>query len=172
MCRDVNPPERITTHRHRPSVRRGGKASRGFVVGRSVDEFDKQITCGVAAVTSPEWETVGFNCVNCKWEPRCRGSISIWRSPRAPCLSSSMNERTATSIASMRDSSKATRQLIYRRCFDGGVMQQPAARHGNDQEKMSCFSPGDLWRGSQLAVEARLHCGSRACAAVAAGRSR
>jgi hypothetical protein len=61
LRRELNPPQPITTHRHSPSVKCGGKASRAFVVGRGVDEFDKQIASVAAAATSPKWASVAFN---------------------------------------------------------------------------------------------------------------
>jgi hypothetical protein len=112
MRRELNPPEPITTHRHGPSVRRGAKASRAFVVGRGVDDFDKQIASVGAAASSSRWARVAFNRMEPQMgTPTPQFDFSLMVAPSA-VLELQREERCADSIASMRDSSKATPQLF------------------------------------------------------------
>jgi hypothetical protein len=95
-------------------MRRGGKASRAYIVGRSVDAFDKQTLFRVAA--GGNFYQVG-ECglsigSNCKWEPQMpRFDFNLVVAP-GTVLECQRDERQPTSIASKRDSSKAAQQLI------------------------------------------------------------
>jgi hypothetical protein len=139
MRRELNPPEPITTHRHGPSVRRGAKASRAFVVGRGVDDFDKQIASVGAAASSSRWARVAFNRMEPQMgTPTPQFDFSLMVAPSA-VLELQREERCADSIASMRDSSKATPQLFV--SADGHTraasMPRPAA-HQTIIGRMSC----------------------------------
>jgi hypothetical protein len=90
----------------------GGKASRAFVVGRGFDKFDKQIASVVAAATSPKWASVAFNWIELQMgTPMPRFDFNLMVAPSA-VLRLQRDERSGDQIASMRDSSKATPQLI------------------------------------------------------------
>jgi hypothetical protein len=93
-------------------VRRGGQASRAFAVGRGVDEFDKQIASVVAAVSSSKWACVAFNWIELQMgTPTPQIDFNLMVAPSA-VIELQREERRGDSIASMRDSSKATRQLF------------------------------------------------------------